>query len=515
MLKFEAENGSLHRQLMSSRVIIYKNILWSLLGGGAPILVAIFTIPPLITELGDERFGVLAIGWLVMGYFVLSDLGIGLAIKKHISSLGSDTQTDSSCALVWTSLLMLFFLSVVASVIFAMVTPYLVRDVFKLSAELQAEAEIAFFWLAASIPPLLITSGLRNILEGRQRFDLTNLLKIPAGLINYLVPYFILSVTIDVSVMMFFIFLGRLVMLLAHFVVARNAIPELKLRPKVRILSFLSLLNFGLWAALSSFILPIYLVADRFFVASLFGLASAIYYITPYEVITKLWIISASVMGVMFPLMSATLPRSEEMARMCRNSFTIMLVVALPLTCILILYSRDILGFWISADLAQQSGTVAKWLAVGVFINILGQIPLTALQATGRPDIVAKVQISMLPFFLLLAWELSKLEGTVGVAMAWTIRIIVEALWLQLLNVKIMRAGARLRFLKSLDFVVIVLFLSICWGLEKMSREWFDLRVWAGSLILVLLMSWYWCYLLRTEERAHIKKFSHILLRTK
>jgi O-antigen/teichoic acid export membrane protein len=499
---------------MSSRVV-YKNILWSLLGAGVPILVAIFTIPPLIIGLGDERFGVLAIGWVVMGYFVLSDLGIGLATKKYISGFGSDTQTDSSCALVWTSLLMLFFLGVVASVIFAMITPYLVRDVFKVSAELRAEAETTFFWLAASISPLLITSGLRNILEGRQRFDLTNLLKIPAGLINCLVPYLILNVSMDVSFMMFSIFLGRLVMLLAHIFMAHNIILELKQRPRVSRLSFLLLLNFGLWATLSSLMLPIYLVADRLFVASLFGLASAIYYITPYEVITKLWIISASVMGVMFPLMSAVPARSEEMARLCRNSFIIMVGAALPLTFILILYSRDILGLWISSDLAQQSGTVAKWLALGVFFNVLGQIPLTILQASGRPDVVAKVQILMLPLFLIFAWGLAKLEGTVGVAMAWSLRIIIEALLLQLFSTKEMRAGVRSQFLELHNFGSIVLFLTVGWGLERMGREWLELRVLGGGLVLVFLMWWYWSYLLRPEERAHIKKFNHILLKAK
>ena len=315
--------------------------------------------------------------------------------------------------------------------------------------------------------------------------------------------------------MVFAIFLGRLVILLAHVLVAHTIIPELKRRPKISIFNCLMLINYGLWASLSALIVPAYLVADRFFVAALFGLGASVYYITPYEVITKLWIISASVMGVMFPLMSVVPRHSEEMARLCRGSYIIIVGCALPLTCVLIIYSRDILEFWISADLAQQSGTVAKWLALGVFVNILGQIPLTQLQASGLPDIVAKVQVLMLPIFLLLAWELAKFEGTVGVAMAWAIRTFIEALLLQLLNAKRMRAGARLRFLGLLDFGVIVFFLTICWVLERIGREWFDLRLWVGGLILVLLIWWYWCYLLRTQERAHIKKFSHSLLMTK
>jgi len=54
-----------------------RNVLWNLLGTGAPLLVAIVVIPVLIEGLGIERFGVLTIAWMVVGYFSLFDLGLG------------------------------------------------------------------------------------------------------------------------------------------------------------------------------------------------------------------------------------------------------------------------------------------------------------------------------------------------------------------------------------------------------------------------------------------------------
>lgn len=402
-----------------------------------------------------------------------------------------------------------------AAIIFAAVTPLIVQDIFKTSAALQEEAIHAFLWLAASVPPLLLTSCLRNILEARQRFDLTNILKIPASLINYLVPLLSLSMTKDISVMLAFIFLGRLVILLGHVFFSRNVIPELKCRPRVGGRHLRKLIDFGLWATLSSLINPVILVADRFLVASLFGLAAVTYYITPYEVVTKLWVISASLMGALFPLMSAISPRSEEMTRLHRTAYVILVGVTLPMVSVILVFCRDILEIWIGANIAQQSGSVAKWIALGIFFNILGQIPLTLLQASGRPDSVAKIQLFQLPIFLALAWYLSRWQGTVGVAMAWALRVTVEALALQLINAKWMETSGKPRFRNLARFGIIVSFLFVSWGLESFGREQIAVRSWGFCILLGSFAVWYWTSLLHSDERATVMRKLHTLLKTK
>jgi len=69
-----------------------RNVLWNLLGTGAPLLVALFAIPLLIEGLGTERFGVLLIAWMVVGYFSLFDMGLGRALTKLVAEkLGKGT----------------------------------------------------------------------------------------------------------------------------------------------------------------------------------------------------------------------------------------------------------------------------------------------------------------------------------------------------------------------------------------------------------------------------------------
>ena len=62
-----------------------RNVFWNLLGVGTPLLVAVVAIPRLIEALGTDRFGVLTLAWMVVGYFGLLDLGLGRALTKLVA----------------------------------------------------------------------------------------------------------------------------------------------------------------------------------------------------------------------------------------------------------------------------------------------------------------------------------------------------------------------------------------------------------------------------------------------
>ena len=60
----------------------------------------------------------------------------------------------------------------------------------------------------------------------------------------------------------------------------------------------------------SNLINPLIISADRFVIAATVSVAAVTFYVTPYEVITKGWILSASLLGALFPVFS-TLAHSE------------------------------------------------------------------------------------------------------------------------------------------------------------------------------------------------------------
>jgi O-antigen/teichoic acid export membrane protein len=70
---------------------------------------------------------------------------------------------------------------------------------------------------------------------------------------------------------------------------------------------------------------------------------------------------------------------------------------------------------------------VLRVLALGVYINCLAQIAFTLIQAAGRSDITAKLHVAEVPLYLGTAWILISSRGIEGAAIAWTLRVAVDA----------------------------------------------------------------------------------------
>lgn len=168
--------------------LLARNTIWTLFGTLLPMAVAVVSIPPLVHALGLDRFGLLSLAWVVIGYFSLFDAGIGRALTKLAAERLGTNEEHSVPSLVWTSLLLLFALGVLGGLATFAVSARLVHGVLKIPAALQPEALKSFDMLALSIPTVTVTSGLRGILEAQQRFRLPNLIRIPMSIFSFVGP---------------------------------------------------------------------------------------------------------------------------------------------------------------------------------------------------------------------------------------------------------------------------------------------------------------------------------------
>lgn len=418
---------------------IARNTLWNLVGQVAPLLVAVLAIPVLINGLGVDRFGVLTLAWMVIGYFSLFDLGLGRALIKLVSEKLGAGRPEEIPEIVWTALVLMGILGMIGAGVTLALTGWLVTDVLNIPPELQAETMASFRLLALSVPVVIITTGLRGILEAYQRFDLVNLVRMPLGVLIFLSPVAVLPFSNHLDVMVAVLLGLRVLICFIHVLLCEWVVPGLFRRLSYSRHHVRPMLGFGGWMTVTNVVGPMMVYVDRFVIGSVLSMAAVACYVTPYEVITKLLVIPGALVGVLFPVFSASLAGDPARAASLFSTGVRWVFLALfPILLLATVFANDGLRIWLSVEFAQNSTAVLQWLASGVLLNALAHIPFAFIQSAGRADLTAKLHLIELPFYLLGLWLAMSQWGVVGAAAAWTLRAGVDALamfvvstWLQ------------------------------------------------------------------------------------
>ena len=82
---------------------VFRHTTYNLMGTTAPILVALISIPIYIQLIGEQRYGVLSIAWILLGYFGVFDLGIGRAAAQRIARQEKSDRT-AKAHIFWAAL---------------------------------------------------------------------------------------------------------------------------------------------------------------------------------------------------------------------------------------------------------------------------------------------------------------------------------------------------------------------------------------------------------------------------
>src|SRR5437773_537734 len=203
------------KQLTVGRLLI-RNSLWNGLGYLIPLLVAIPATPILVHSLGTNRFGVLALAWVVVGYLTFFDLGLGRALTQLLAQrLALDAEEDLPL-LVSTAIILMLGISLLLAGLAFLFAPRLVGVVLKIPNELKPETLGAFYLLAASIPVVVTSIGLRSVLEAKQRFFLINAVRLPMGIFMFVGPLLVLPFSHNLTLIVAALLTGRIVAWFTH-----------------------------------------------------------------------------------------------------------------------------------------------------------------------------------------------------------------------------------------------------------------------------------------------------------
>ncbi|SFA80042.1 Membrane protein involved in the export of O-antigen and teichoic acid [Collimonas sp. OK607] len=412
---------------------IKKNTIWNLAGTGAPLLVGIFSIPYLMSELGVEAFGILTLVWALIGYFSLFDFGLGRALTQKVASQRALGITHELPQLIKAGLVFTIAAGIIGGIILALLAAPLGYSWLNVSILLRKNAVYSLAIAAIGIPLTTITTGLRGVLEGYEDFKKINLLKMLLGVANFGLPVISIIVfgpvlEIAVASLVF----ARLLNMVLHIYPIKEKLGWTWISAKTSYAHVRDLWQFGIWMTISNIISPLMVTADRFLISAIIGAASVAYYTVPFDALIRVLIIPGALTAALFPRLSSLISTDIVVANILyKRSVLIVVKVMIPVCLIIALGSYLGLSLWLGVDFAKKSWMLTSILAFGILFNGIAQIPFAVIQASGNVRTTALIHFFELIAYVPLLLIALKFFGLLGAAGIWVLRVGMDLFILQ------------------------------------------------------------------------------------
>jgi O-antigen/teichoic acid export membrane protein len=416
-------------------VSLRTDTIHNLLGGIVPALAALITIPLLLDKIGEVRFGVLSLVWLLLGHFGVFDFGLARATANRIAKLAPDAQRERR-QVFWTSLwLNLAFGLLGAALLYALAATLLVH-VFAIEQPALGEILSVTPWVAAAVPLTTVAGVLGGALDGRGRFGVANGLQACGAVLVLSAPVVAAyTISADLGVLVIATVLARAASVALLFVAnLRLIVPGIPLLADRR--HGRELFGYGAWISISTLIMPFFVTLDKFMVGALLGAAAVTYYTIPDQLVRRISALPAALTRGLFPRISAAGEAGSH--DLSLRSARVLAGILTPAVAALILAMHPFLSLWIGAAFADVASRPGIVLAVGIWLNSLAMIPSAYLQAIGRPDVTAKCHLIEIVPHAVTLWLCVRFFGVLGAAVA--------ILLVTVLDTVLLMAYARMQF---------------------------------------------------------------------
>jgi O-antigen/teichoic acid export membrane protein len=484
---------------MTTKVV--KGSLWTLFGQILPLAVAFLATPFTIRLLGAEGYGALVFIALIPSYLAFADFGMGIASTKFGSEAFAKGEGDLEARIVRTASLVTLFFSVPLALLVIAFSERL-AVAFNVPDILLHAASLGLKITAVAMVVNLLNGILNTPQLARLRMDVnaavTASFRVLSLILTPVVIYLgwglvgVALVQLGAAILTFaghIYFSGRLLPRLYGWTIESSYIKIL--------------LNFGGGIVLSHMAVLILINAEKAILARGTSVKELGYYSVAYTLASMVTTFSGAMNQALVPAFS-TLQSEEQKGHL--NSLYVRgvrlpFIVVLPFVLCLSVIAGPFFYFWAGEEFAIQSTLPFYILAFGLTFNALTYSAGAAILAAGRSDVFARLHWCELVPYIIVAWLLIGTFGIIGAALAWTLRIIVDAF----LQIFLARKVARVSIPPSeiRKYALLGMLMLLPFMLNVFLPDEYKVVIVAISGLFVILFLWLsWRHVLVADERT-------------
>ncbi len=412
---------------MTTRVM--RGTMWGVGGHGVIFLTTFIATPFVIRLLGAEGYGVLALINVLIGYLAFADMGMGTASTRFGADAHAKDDDCEEASVIWTSLLIAFVPSALFALALFFFAGFLVEQILQLPVFLQEEAILALRLAAIAYVARTIANVLNTPQLVRLRLDLNILITVGTSVLQIaLVPVVLVlggGLVSAVAVMMG----ATLANMIIHGIVSQRLLPSLS-RPRISSSLLRPLMIFGGGLVVSTLADVLLVNSEKIMLPRFASVTALAHYAVAFNVAGMLALLPRVMCQVLLPAFSQlqAKPDREPLQRLYVRALRGTLLWIAPVVLLLCVAARPFFTLWAGAEYGRESTLPFYVLIVGLIFNIMSNVPYTLLMAYGRSDLIARFHLAELLPYLFCAALFVYLWGAVGAALAWSLRVIADAL---------------------------------------------------------------------------------------
>ncbi|OGC77430.1 MAG: hypothetical protein A2145_06785 [candidate division Zixibacteria bacterium RBG_16_40_9] len=412
---------------MGIKLRIARNILANWGGLALSTLVSFLLAPFILRKLGDTGYGVWMLAISLTGYLGLLDLGIRASVVRYVSKHKAEGDYRKLNQVINTSLIAYSTAAAIA-LILGVIIGISAGSVFNIPDDLENAATWVIILISAAMACGFGIGVFASTLAGIERFDLLNLSMSVGNLLRAGLVLIILRLAPNLVALALVSFFSSLVTFLMILFFAFKHEPNLKINLKLANRETArSIFNYGIYSFLIIVATRVAYYSDNT-VIGIFGSAEQITYFAIGAISVEfLRRIVNSLTTVIMPMASSLESggSEESLTRLLTTGTRYSFLLILPLSTILLVMGKTLLGVWMGPSYADKSYLILVIMLIPQIYCFSQFSTEEILLGTGRHKLFAMVTVAEAVTNLILSIILIKTYGIIGVALGTLIPAII------------------------------------------------------------------------------------------
>lgn len=401
---------------MSRKIV--KNSLANLMGTILPAAASLLTIPFIVRAMGDANYGVLTMVTAIVGYFALLDLNLTSGAVKFVAeynALGKRRELHQVITFGGMVYLVIGLVGMAGIYLFA---DELTHYLFKLPAHLVPLTIQTIELSAIGFLFGQMQSYFQSIPQALQRYDVAAKTETAFGVLVPILTVIVLGLGYGLYEVVLLRVLLSMANVVVLVVVINKLVPDFRFAIATAQISK-RLGSFSAFAYLSKIASVVYAQADKVIIGSMIGMVSLTFYVIPFTLVNRVLSMSYRLASVIYPVASE-MHSTNELQKLRGIYFSgtrYIFYLNLCITLLFVIFSREILYYWMGPSYAEQGSWVMVLVALAILVDSLTNLPSMLNDGFGHPRITGIFALMRAVLGLLITYLLTMFFGIIGAAL--------------------------------------------------------------------------------------------------